>query len=388
MKSLARAFAVIFGIWTLVAACETANNYLLYRLLGAPEPLASLLRRALTDQWIWAALTPIVLLIAREFPLTRRPLVRSAAVHAGCFLALSALHCLLASAVGGPMRYVPPNYQGSLLVLRFLEEFYSDIWMYWPLVCIQALIDSQARTRERDRAATRLESELANARLALLRAQIHPHFLFNTLHSISALIRFDARAAEDMVADLGEILRASFTDLTVQETSLRRELELVRCYLRIQTHRFSDRLRINWQLADGTLEAAVPVLVLQSLVENAVIHGVSPSERPCTVEIWCERRGESLLLRIADDGVGLGGSTPHTGVGLSNARRRLQQLYGTDQSLELAERAGGGVAVTLTLPFRVFESDEAGSETHHEDASADRGRRAAGEAAPVVPVGP
>jgi len=281
---------------------------------------------------------------------------------------------------------VPPHYQGSLLKLRFLEEFYSDIWMYWPLVCIQALLDSNARARERDRRASELETELTRARLGLLRAQIHPHFLFNTLHSIAALIRFDARAAEDMVADLSELLRASFADPIAQETTLRNELELVRCYLRIQSCRFSDRLRVDYRVDEGTLDAAVPVLVLQSLVENAVIHGISPAERPGTIEICASHEGERLVLQVADDGVGL--RAPHRpGVGLGNARKRLRQLYGERQSLELATGTGGGVVASVVIPWRIAPFGSSEGVVAHENTNADRGRRGSRAAQPVVPVG-
>jgi len=226
-------------------------------------------------------------------------------VHLAAFLLLSLLHCVLAGAVGGPLLAVPAHYPGSLLKLRFLEEIYGDIWMYWPLVCIQALIDSHARAREREKRAAELETLLATSHLALLRAQIQPHFLFNTLHAVSALVRIDAGAAEDMIADLAEILRAAFADSTLQETIVQRELDLVACYLRIQQRRFSDRLRVNYRIAPQVLPAALPSLVLQSLVENAVIHGIAPLARGGTIEIRADRRGGRLELQVVDDGAGM-----------------------------------------------------------------------------------
>lgn len=371
MKRFAQLFALVFGIWTLIALCTSASIHVLDLTLGMHDELSTVLRGQFTDAWIWAALTPLVFLISRRFPLNRKPIALAAAVHTGSFLALCGLHCLIAQTVHGPLQFVPKHYQGSLLWLRFLENFYTDIWMYWPLVCIQALIESHARTRERDRLAARLETQLARARLDLLRAQIHPHFLFNTLHSISALIRVDLPAAEEMVADLADVLRASFA-VTVQETTLRRELDLVRCYMRIQSRRFSDRLTVNYRVAEDTLGAAVPVLVLQSLVENAVIHGVTPAGRSCVVEISCFRAGEHLLLRVTDDGVGL--ASPHVpGVGLSNVVRRLTELYGNGQSFELTNRAGGGAEATLCIPYRHPEPDWVGAAVYDEDPILDRG---------------
>ena len=372
MKRFAQPFAIVVGVWTLVALCNSAALYLLNGLVEGKQQLSTILRGQFTDCWAWAALTPLVFLISKRFPLNRRPIALSASVHASCFLALCCLHCLIAEVIRGPLQWVPPHFHGSVLALRFLENFYSDIWMYWPLVCIQALIDSQARTRERDRVAARLGMELAGARLELLRAQIHPHFLFNTLHSIAALIRVDRAAAEDMVADLAEVLRASFADPARQETTLRRELELVRCYTRIQSRRFSDRLTVTFRMVAQTLDAAVPVLVLQPLVENAVIHGVSPAERHCTIEVSSRRSADQLLLRVADDGVGL--ASPHArGVGLSNIERRLLALYGGDHSFELTRREGGGAVATVRIPFRPLESEPTQVPMYDEDPILDRG---------------
>lgn len=217
MKAFTKRFALVFAVWTLVALCGALADYLFSFALGRHLSFWSAFRRPLTEQWIWAALTPLVFFIAHHFPLSRPQLVRAIGVHVAAFLFLSLLHCALAEAVGGPMSVLPTAYAGPTLPLRFLEEFYSDIWMYWPLVCIQALIDSHARTRQKERRAAELEALLSQTHLAFLRAQIQPHFLFNTLHALSALIRIDALAAEDMVADLAEILRACSADSGLQE---------------------------------------------------------------------------------------------------------------------------------------------------------------------------
>jgi two-component sensor histidine kinase len=386
MKPIIKRFAIVAGLWTLVALCGGATDYLLLRAAGSAPSWWSVVRRPLTEQWIWAALTPIVLVVAQRFPLSWPGPLRSFGVHAGCFIILSLLHCVIAQALGSPLASTLPGYHGSLLKLRFLEELYSDIWMYWPLVCIQALIDSHARVREREKRATELEALLAGSRMALLRAQIQPHFLFNTLHAISALLRIDARLAEDMVADLAEILRASFSDLTSQDTSLQRELDLVRCYLRIQSKRLGDRLCVEYQIAPETLDASVPVLVLQSFVENAVAHGVAPAMRPGKIEIRSVRSGDRLILQVIDDGVGLG-SSPQPGVGISSARRRLQHLYGNEQSIDLRSRPDRGTSVEVSIPFRLFSGTSVGGFAGDEDPDVDRGRRGPRAPQPVVAPG-
>jgi len=383
VKPFARQLALVFGLWTLIGICNGLAEYGFQVLLGGSPQLAQAFRRPLTEQWIWAALTPLVFYLAGRVPLARPHLLRAFGLHLVFFVMLSVLHCVLADALGGPLVALPKNFRGSPLVLRFLEEFYSDIWMYWPLVGIRALIDAHARERERERQASRLQQLMGDLRLSLLRAQIQPHFLFNTLHAISALLRVDSRAAEDMIADLAEILRASFAEATSQETSLRRELDLVGCYLRIQQRRLGERLSVDWRIEPDTLDAAVPALVLQSLVENAVVHGIAPLSRPGTLVLMARRAGDRLLLAVEDDGAGL--PAQHTpGVGLSNARERLAQLYGSQQSFSLSGPHGRGTRVELAMPYRTLASDAVRGHTDDEDTHADRGRRAAGAVEPVV----
>ena len=357
-RSLSFQFALVFGAWTLIALSSGLADVVFLRTIGRPVDWWQVFRRPLTEQWIWAALTPVVFWLARRVPLTRERLLPALALHCVFFVALCLLHCAIAAAVGGPMN-VPAAWHGSLFLLRFLEEFYSDIWMYWPLVCISALMAAHERERERERQASRLQSLMAGLQLSLLRAQIQPHFLFNTMHAISALLRVDPRAAEDMLADLAEILRASFHDPSSQETSLRQELDIVGCYLRIQQRRLGDRLTLAMDVAPDTLDAAVPALVLQSLVENAVVHGIAPTNRPGTLAISTRRSGERLELDVRDDGAGApaapdGARTARGGgVGLANARERLQQLYGEAQSLAFDSAPERGTRVTVQLPFRL-----------------------------------
>ncbi len=376
MKSSLKQFAIVLAAWTAVAIADGLGSYFFNVAVGGSRAFWSSFSRPLTEQWIWAGLTPIVFAVARRFPLARPHLVRAFAVHCAAFVALSLLHCAVANALGSPLPVQPPGYQKSLLVLRFLEEVYSDIWMYWPLVCIRALIDSHELAKQRESDAARLEALLAASQLALLRAQIQPHFLFNTLHSVTTLVRTDPAGAEDLIADLAQILRASFADSSQQETSLQRELELVDCYLRIQRRRFSDRLTLAYRIAPEALAAALPPLLLQSLVENAVIHGIAPSSRPGTIEICARRDADRLLLEVNDDGVGLRAPMP-AGVGISNARARMERLYGSDHSLSITGSPGGGAAVRVSIPFHIAPPEAAERGQSVEDPNADRGRRAA-----------
>jgi two-component system, LytTR family, sensor kinase len=376
MKSSLKQFAVVLGAWTLVAVADGLASYCYGLSTGQAPALWTVFRRPLTEQWIWAALTPVVFMLTTRFPLAPPHLARALAVHLVGFLALSLFHCALAEMVGSPLGFRPAGYAGSLLKLRFLEEVYSDIWMYWPLVCIRTLMASNAQARRREAEASRLEALLVTAQLASLRAQIQPHFLFNTLHSITALVRTDPLAAQDLIADLAQILRASFADSAMQQTSLQRELQLVDCYLRIQQRRFGDRLRCVYRIAPETLEASVPSLALQSLVENAVIHGIAPLTRPGTITLSAQCVAGRLVLQVEDDGAGLPAPF-EAGLGTANARMRLQLIYGNDQALDLTGAPGHGTVASITIPYQVIDQVAGDRAERDEDTHAHRGRRAA-----------
>jgi LytS/YehU family sensor histidine kinase len=199
----------------------------------------------------------------------------------------------------------------------------------------------------RDRAR---DEQLARAELRSLQMQLHPHFLFNTLNAVSAFVRTDPDAAERMIARLSHLLRLALDRVGVPEVSLEEELRVLRTYLEIEQVRFEDRLTVEWRVAPDARQARVPHLLLQPLVENAIRHGIAPSAAPGTIEIVAERRDGALRLAVRDDGVGPGGGV-REGVGLSNTRTRLRQLYGARQRLEVRGGPERGFEVAIELPF-------------------------------------
>jgi two-component sensor histidine kinase len=391
MRSLARQLLLVFAIWTAIALLAGLSRMALLNLLGESAKVSwfEVFRHPLVEQWIWAALTPFAYWMGGKVPLRPPRLARAFALHAGMFVVLSVVHGLLAEWLDEPFE-LPPTFHGSLLAVRLLQELYSDLWMYWPIVGLRALLDGHARQRAQEREAAQLQQLTADLRLSLLRAQIQPHFLFNTLHAISALLKTDPRAADELVSDLAEILRASFADASGPETALSREIELVSCYLRIQQHRFGERLRVEWHVDDAARDAQVPALVLQSLVENAVVHGLAPRPRGGTLEIRLERVRDDtgrndLRVIVRDDGVGLP-SAHRDGVGLANARDRLSRMYGPAQRFEIASAPGAGTTVTWSVPWRAAPEAAGTPPLPHDDddTNADRGRRAPGPAQPAV----
>ena len=219
--------------------------------------------------------------------------------------------------------------------------------------------DYYRRFRERERRAAQLEVEaaqletqLAQAQLDALKMQLHPHFLFNTLNSISVLMRDDATAANRMLIRLSELLRVALKSEGRQEIPLRQELEFLRGYLEIEQTRFQDRLMVDFDIEKETLDAQVPNLILQPLVENAIRHGIAPRAEAGLIQVQARRENSFVELCVSDDGAGLNESEMQgNGIGLSNTRKRLEKLYGEQYGFEISSPAGGGLQVRLKIPF-------------------------------------
>ena len=334
----------------LVAACAAygvlvlANNYALTVWNGgeftAPAAVLSVSRGL---QWV--VLIPAIIWFARFAP--RNSWLVLLAAHATFAVLLICLtelaHTALASALYGGVD--DGFYWRSLVSAALLH------------LTAYSLVAAAAHGRDwlvEAARSTRLEAELVRAQLEALRAQLHPHVLFNTLEAVSSLVGIDARRARRMIADLGELLRFAL-DATADEVPLRDELGALRRYLHIESARLGDRLRVQVEAAAPVLDAAVPPLLLQPLVENAVRHGVAPFPGAGSVEVEAVREGDNLVVRVHDTGPGLPPepSRPRgRGIGLENTRRRLDRLYGASAALGFETPRGGGLTVTVRLPFR------------------------------------
>ena len=274
---------------------------------------------------------------------------------------------------------VPPSGLSKLSLLSIL----LDLLAYGAVVSLAHSVHFYRRFREREHRALFLESNLANARLNALRAQLQPHFLFNSLNAIAALLRRDSRLAEATLMSLSELLRLALSQSEKQEVCLREEMKFVQHYLEIQQTRFGDKLRIEQDIEPAALDCLVPTLLLQPLAENALRHGIEPAENAGLVRLTAHRRDGSLVLTVEDDGVGFSssaidlrrpktpgpqtntasslvaigtnpavGSSGGTGIGLTNLRARLETLFGAQQKLELIPRPEGGVTVRIEIPWR------------------------------------
>jgi two-component sensor histidine kinase len=241
--------------------------------------------------------------------------------------------------------------EGHGLVHTAVLKSRSNIPIYWVIVSIVHALTYYRRSQERERRALELEARLADAKLQALRMQLQPHFLFNTLNAISTLVHRDPRAADEMIGNLSELLRATL-DTSEPEIPLRQELDFLDRYLEIQQVRFGERLRIEKEIDAGALEAQVPTLILQPLVENAVRHGIEPHTTPGLVRIAARRDGAVLRLRIQDNGAPVKqGPKSREGIGLPNTRSRLQEMYGNMGRLTLSSASDGGFTVDLEIPY-------------------------------------
>lgn len=316
----------------------------------------------LTTAYAWAFLTPFVWWLAGRFPVARRTWWSNGPLHVVLSLAFALIEEVLFAWItpifGLP--WFPRKFAATFRAVLPID-FHLNVIIYWLIVGVQHSMGYYRKFLERERLsaqlelrATHLESQLTQAKLSALKMQLHPHFLFNTFNAIVVLIRQRrVDEADEMLTNLSELLRQTLAGWETQEVPLRREVELINLYLDIQRVRFQDRLTVELSLAPATLNALVPSLLLQPLVENAVRHGVSKSSAPVRIELKSCLRDSVLELQVCDDGPGVSAEGSGNGVGLSNTRARLQQLYGERQSLRLDGLAGGGTIVTVSLPYHL-----------------------------------
>ena len=355
-------WAVLFGFWTFFSFLYA--NQIYFEMLHTPGMHHSWWRIAfwqLTAWYVWGALSPLILSLGRKFPCEGRLWWRGLLVHLPAGVIIAAVH--LAASVSLKMLIEPfdvwsdsrsflPQYQSELR-----NFFLFDFFVYWAILGVGYAFDYRERYRERESLASQLKAQLAQAQLESLKMQLHPHFLFNTLNTISALVRGNEKApAVNMIVGLSDLLRRALDNAGEQEVPLREELKFTELYLDIQKARFPDRLTVRMNAAPETLDALVPNLILQPLVENAVRHGISLNESAGEIVIDTHRDDDMLSIKVCDNGPGLQSGwrmEASEGIGLANTGERLKHLYGTAHRFELHNGAAGGMTASITIPFRV-----------------------------------
>ena len=349
--------AIIFAAWTVFELLLANQSYIQSALGGRQMPWVTALRPGLLEALLWAFTTLAIFWLARRFPLERGRVLGGIAVH----LVSAVVIALARTGVMVVLSWYVPWVRPRTFGLWFWQTSSQNLLFYALLLGIAHLLLYYRRYREREQAAEQLARGLTEARLQALKMQLQPHFLFNTLNAISALIPADAKPARRMLARLGDLLRTTLEHEETQEVTLREELAFLEPYLEIEQARLEDRLTVVMNIAPETLDARVPHLILQPLVENAVRHGIAARIEPGRVEISASRGPDDrfLQLEIRDDGLGVDRDTevrPRRGVGLTNIRARLEQLYGREHRFKLENQAAGGVLVRISLPFRRAEN--------------------------------
>lgn len=361
-----------FAIWTLIALAASGSVYELYRSRGYPMSFASVLASELSQVLTYAPLTPFVLALAMRFPIQRGNWIRRSLLHLLFAVAFSIAHVILRGltpyAAWNPKlgTYVSAVWNSQAHVFEIKWEIFKTLFFsnvvdditgtYVPIVLVAHALSYYRSFRDRELHSAKLEVQLAKSNLQVLKSHLQPHFLFNTMHSISSLMLTDVKAADKMMSRLSDLLRMSFESSGVQISSLSKELEFVAGYLEIEKIRFGDRLNVVLDIPAETLDAQVPSFLLQPLVENAIRHGVSRLSSGGNVWIIASQDGRYLYLRVRDNGPGLvkiPADPSRTGLGLSTTRERLVTLYGTEQSFQILDAPNGGVEVTVRIPFRI-----------------------------------
>lgn len=353
-------YAVVVAGWAFLGCLLSLELYFNYRagMAGKPghEPdLFDVAMPQFVRATMWALLAPLILQLREKMPLRRGRWLGGVGFHLGMSFVVMATY-----------------YLGRILAhMLFFEKFSEGFWdhalsgfygrnlidmaFYWGVLAFGHGLELRRRYKHEELKAAQLEARLVEAELKVLREQLHPHFFFNTLNTISVLVREQRTAdAVTLIARLSSLLRLTLDRTRMHEVTLREEVEFLACYLEIQQARFSDRLSVGISIEPAALEARVPNLLLQPIVENAILHGVAPKSGPGRVEVLGRLEAGRLHLEVRDDGTGLPGGAPPAkeGVGLGNTRERLARIYGERGELHLRNRAGGGLSVVISIPCR------------------------------------
>ena len=346
IKKYWKVACVVEGCWLFLALLFTPQTYL--SNLRSPTPLTwgrAFIATFLLFQ-VWAALTPFLLWLGARLPLERSRLLRNLGIHLLLSGPVAVAHIWLLQIVNTLLLTWSRSYQSPVPIMALLVGLgATNIMVYWGIVAVSQAVNYFRKYQER-------EFRLAQAQLHSLRMQLHPHFLFNTLNAIAELVYSDPKTADRCILSVSELLRFSLESHRTQEVTLKEEIDFLEKYLEIQKTLMRDRLRVRLNVEPETLDASVPNMLLQPLVENAIKHGISPRPEGGNIEVYARRLDGKLYLEITDDGLGMNEQQDGNGVGLVNTRERLKHLYGHAHAFNLSSFPGRGVTIRISLPFK------------------------------------
>jgi two-component system LytT family sensor kinase len=341
---------IALGGWALVVFLFATQWYAYDTTRNAASPYTYYVGWSLF-MWVPA---PLLFWFARSHPIQMQTWQRSLALHVVVSIALSAMQVLVEAGFGWLRARHGLSFEGALSHY-FVQHLQLYLLTYWAMVAAAQFYRLYDEARNRQLRAERLKTQLSAARLESLRSRLQPHFLFNTLHAAIGLVHEDPDGTEDILLRLSELMRASLADFDTHEIALRKEMEFVDCYVGIQKRRFGERLSVQNNIDPGVLDLAVPSLILQPLVENAIRHGIGIHKGNDVIGVKAFQDGNDLWLEVCNCSSSLGGPTEELlsrGVGLANTNARLRELYGERQTLQLLELEPRGVCVRLRMPAR------------------------------------
>lgn len=337
-------FVVGIAAWTALAVLITAwiNVERIYE--GRPPALASSFFGTLGEMYSLGLLTPVLVYVAHAFPPSRRPTVLTLAVYIASLIGVCAIGLPLLAFVGN-------TFLGNRFTVKSaLQEGMFTFLTYSVVLTIVLALTQMRLANERLNRALRLEADLTKLRVEALQRQLHPHFIFNTLNAIGAIMQTDVAAAEEMIAALAALLRTATDKSNRPMVPLREELSLLDRYALIMKMRYGSRLNVNIVAEPRALEILVPTFTLQPLIENAIVHGLEKTSSGITVDVSCRVDNDNLHIDVTDDGAALDMLTFQEGVGIGNTRARLAELYGQGARLSIAPREALGTQLTLAIP--------------------------------------
>lgn len=343
---------IVFLLWTFLAFFYVLQQYYISFVKEKEFPFSTNIIWELSYFYTWAALTLLIIFLARKIPFEKKLLLKNGAVHMVFAVIIAYAHrfgsMLIYLYLAKPKSFEKgfPDFFGPKIILGVFDGFI----IYWMILGVFYSFEYYQQVQQQKIKAVRLESQLATAELTALKMQLNPHFLFNTLHAISSLIDSKGKDAQNMLVRLSDFLRQTLDSEGQQNVSVEKELSFLKGYLEIEQIRFGNRLSVEYNISKTLLDKLIPTLILQPLVENAIKHGIAPNSGQGKIEIAVIEKNMQMEISVCDNGKGIGQDIVEN-VGLNNTRKRLEQVYGDAAELKYYNREQGGFCVQLSIPL-------------------------------------
>jgi two-component system LytT family sensor kinase len=358
LKSRLFRYVLILVVWCMFALIATTFAYVSWKMDSGKANWSMIARPELVTNLIWGALlSPAIFWLCNHFPIEKRNWIRTVPIHLAASFGAAFTHAALRTLFDHFTYPVEHRVRNLRLVnIYFWANGYTDLWMYWLFAFLALSLVYYRKFVDREVSAAVLQAQLARTELQMLKMQLHPHFLFNTLHSISALMQRDVPAADRMLVQLSDLLRITLDTSGSDLVTLKHELEMVHSYVEIEKTRFEDRLAIVFRIEPETLDARVPSMLMQPLIENAIRHGIARRSGAGQIEISAKICNDRLLIIVVNDAAPEGAEDSHgIGIGLRNTQARLQHLYGDKYSFHSQKYQSGKFEVCVELPVSIGE---------------------------------